>query len=518
MIGRRRTRSPSAAETRSMSPPPRAVDGAYDAVDDNGSACDGAPSTTGRKAAHTELPIDVALECALLALAAEISECSNESSNAVTLFTARFTRPFDDAARALIARCRAGWAGMLQQCRSSGSSDCSEQRLRLMILTLAQVSANVRAGQKTTLRDLYYCLAESAEHRQTATNDAILRLAQMLERPRHELLVCASTKGLLNGTLRWNGLSPAQTGSLPIPGELACLQDFCRCYLSAGPKERTVWAAAASADLAAASASVDIDGPGVDPVAVVAYADYVHYCKTTAAQQPDAPHSRGFVSLPTQIRLSAGTRAVLIVEKEAVFQRLVDSRAWAHAPFVLLTGRGMPDVATRCVVKLLALLFPRLPFVGLVDCNPSGVVILAQYRFGGLHAARSAKGAAAGSAGHYLAVEQLQWLGLRPSHIERLKISGTVGSAHTPRDRRLIESLCALHGSEGDDPNSGAVAASLNKWRIELQRMGAPGQLKYDIEAVYSAAARRGSDADGLERDSDLAAFVTTAVLCRDCI
>jgi hypothetical protein len=357
MIGRRRTRSPSAAETRSMSPPPRAVDGAYDAVDDNGSACDGAPSTTGRKAPHTELPIDVALECALLALAAEISECS-ESSNAVTQFTARFTRPFDDAARALIARCRVAWAVMLQQCRSNGSSDCSEQRLRLIILTLAQVSANVRAGQKTTLRDLYYCLAESAEHRQTATNDAVLRLAQMLERPRHELLVCASTKGLLNGTLRWNGLSPAQTGSLPIPGELACLQDFCRCYLSAGPKERTVWAAAASADLAAASASVDIDGPGVDPVAVVAYADYVHYCRTTAAQQPDAPHSRGFVSLPTQIRLATGTRAVLIVEKEAVFQRLVDSRAWAHAPFVLLTGRGMPDVATRCVVKLLCAALP----------------------------------------------------------------------------------------------------------------------------------------------------------------
>ena len=54
-----------------------------------------------------------------------------------------------------------------------------------------------------------------------------------------------------------------------------------------------------------------------------------------------------------------------------------------HAvPCVLVTARGMPDLATRAFAARLAASFPRLQPLGLVDYNPAGVVILTTYKYG----------------------------------------------------------------------------------------------------------------------------------------
>eukprot|EP00879_Flechtneria_rotunda_P028392 GHRR01030499.1.p2 GENE.GHRR01030499.1~~GHRR01030499.1.p2 ORF type:complete len:167 (+),score=61.40 GHRR01030499.1:105-605(+) len=105
-----------------------------------------------------------------------------------------------------------------------------------------------------------------------------------------------------------------------------------------------------------------------------------------------------------------GARCVLVVEKDAIFQRLVEDRLFDDLPCIIITGRGMPDIATRAFVAAvtrsaaagpsgvaagsnhLASNNNGLPVLGFVDWNPPGVAILLAYKYGtaamGLEAAR----------------------------------------------------------------------------------------------------------------------------------
>lgn len=138
-----------------------------------------------------------------------------------------------------------------------------------------------------------------------------------------------------------------------------------------------------------------------------------------------------------------GARFVLVVEKDAVFQHLVQDRLWEQLPCVLLTGRGMPDMASRALLAALVAggnggggggaggfdgsagsdaagsfgwsqqhlqqqqsqrqRATTLPVLGLVDWNPSGVAILLAYKHGtaglGLEAGRCVVIAAVHGAG-----------------------------------------------------------------------------------------------------------------------
>jgi DNA topoisomerase VI subunit A len=38
---------------------------------------------------------------------------------------------------------------------------------------------------------------------------------------------------------------------------------------------------------------------------------------------------------------------ILVVEKDAIFQRLAEDRLWEVLPCVLITAKGFPDLATR---------------------------------------------------------------------------------------------------------------------------------------------------------------------------
>ena len=89
---------------------------------------------------------------------------------------------------------------------------------------------------------------------------------------------------------------------------------------------------------------------------------------------------------------------ILLVEKDAAFMRLAEDRFYNKYPCIIITGKGQPDVATRCVtLSVFALLsislaatirrFPsmrslflkkaktelRIPVLGLVDSDPSGL-------------------------------------------------------------------------------------------------------------------------------------------------
>jgi meiotic recombination protein SPO11 len=71
---------------------------------------------------------------------------------------------------------------------------------------------------------------------------------------------------------------------------------------------------------------------------------------------------------------------VLVVEKDAAVIRLAEARWWRRFPCIILTGKGMADLATRMFLKKLSKL--GLPIFLLVDSDPYGFYISSVYQRG----------------------------------------------------------------------------------------------------------------------------------------
>lgn len=74
---------------------------------------------------------------------------------------------------------------------------------------------------------------------------------------------------------------------------------------------------------------------------------------------------------------------VLVVEKDTVFQRLVNDDTFkaSISKVVLITAKGYPDINTRILLNKLSA-ETRLPVYILVDADPHGVEIMCTYKFG----------------------------------------------------------------------------------------------------------------------------------------
>ena len=101
--------------------------------------------------------------------------------------------------------------------------------------------------------------------------------------------------------------------------------------------------------------------------------------------------------------------AVLVIEKETVFQRLVQSSIVHEV--ILITGKGVPDYSTRLFIKLLEDSFD-IPIVGLFDSDPFGIFIFFVYRFGSRSSAYD---------GMNMAISSMLWLGIRPTDMYNIR-------------------------------------------------------------------------------------------------
>eukprot|EP00752_Nemacystus_decipiens_P009762 g8718.t1 len=116
--------------------------------------------------------------------------------------------------------------------------------------------------------------------------------------------------------------------------------------------------------------------------------------------------------LTRSLELKSDARYVVVVEKDGVFNRLVEDRFYDRIPSVLVTGQGFPPLAVRaCVYRIAEAL--DVPVLGLVDCNPFGLSILLQYKEG---SSRQGKGSAK------YRVPGMSWVGLRPSQLDDLSL------------------------------------------------------------------------------------------------
>lgn len=120
--------------------------------------------------------------------------------------------------------------------------------------------------------------------------------------------------------------------------------------------------------------------------------------------------------------------AIFVVEKEAVFMRLVQSTIVTET--IIITGKGVPDYATRLFLKLLSDRYYNIPIVGLFDMDPWGFAIMMTYKFGSRRAAYD---------GMNMACPQLQWLGIRPSDLGLINKRNLLELTDT--DRRRLNSI-----------------------------------------------------------------------------
>ncbi|OXB59318.1 hypothetical protein ASZ78_011851, partial [Callipepla squamata] len=131
-------------------------------------------------------------------------------------------------------------------------------------------------------------------------------------------------------------------------------------------------------------------------------------CGATAVTVPS--NVQGIKSSLNVEDLYSHAKFILIVEKDATFQRLLDDEfCLKSAPCIMITGRGIPDLNTRLLVRKLWDTF-QVPIFTLVDADPHGVEIMCIYKYGSVSMSFEA---------HQLTVPCIKWLGLLPSDIER---------------------------------------------------------------------------------------------------
>ncbi|XP_067227349.1 meiotic recombination protein SPO11 [Chanodichthys erythropterus] len=128
----------------------------------------------------------------------------------------------------------------------------------------------------------------------------------------------------------------------------------------------------------------------------------------------------------------SSAKFVLIVEKDATFQRLLDDDFCTKlSPCIIITGKGMPDVNSRLMVRKLWDTL-HIPVFALVDADPHGIEIMCVYKYGSLSMAFEA---------HSLTVPSVLWLGLLPSDIQRYRVPKETIIPFSQADEKKINSL-----------------------------------------------------------------------------
>uniref|UniRef100_A0A183C1A5 DNA topoisomerase (ATP-hydrolyzing) n=1 Tax=Globodera pallida TaxID=36090 RepID=A0A183C1A5_GLOPA len=166
---------------------------------------------------------------------------------------------------------------------------------------------------------------------------------------------------------------------------------------------------------------------------------------------------------------------LLVVEKDAIFQRLIDEQFLHKFPRgILLTGRGYPDFCTRQFLHWLSVQLPALPMLALVDADPYGVEIFLTYKYG------SSRSIVEAGAFH---LPRLRWLGFLPSEAQKLPIPSNQCLQLSEKDRKRIERIAQRTNGHGEEERS--------LFNYELSVMLNSSQ-KLELEALCSISRFRG--------------------------
>ena len=151
-------------------------------------------------------------------------------------------------------------------------------------------------------------------------------------------------------------------------------------------------------------------------------------------------------------------RFILVVEKDAVFQRLLEDGIFSGClpSLIMVTGKGVPDLATRQLIYLLSSKF-LLPVLILTDCDPYGLEIFLMYKYGSL---------AMSWAAEPLAVTTSVWLGLLPSELSDLEIGDSSMKPHSDLDTRKMMEMSRREYLQEEADNDGLRRELEMMWNI----------------------------------------------------
>lgn len=118
--------------------------------------------------------------------------------------------------------------------------------------------------------------------------------------------------------------------------------------------------------------------------------------------------------------LQSDAEFVLVVEKDAIFNRLTEDQFYDYIPSVIITAKGQPDMATRMFLKKIDDEL-KIPILAIMDADVYGFEILRVYSVGSKALSFESSN---------LAVPNIKWLGLLPSDLEESAGFGIPKSVH----------------------------------------------------------------------------------------
>ncbi|KAG8131691.1 hypothetical protein E2320_009599 [Naja naja] len=183
------------------------------------------------------------------------------------------------------------------------------------------------------------------------------------------------------------------------------------------------------------------------------------YIEEDGTKTPVPPNVEGIRNLITDAKF------ILIIEKDATFQRLLDDNFCCKmSPSIIITGKGVPDINTRLLVRKLWDTC-HVPIFALMDADPHGIEIMSIYKYGSVSMSFEA---------HRLTVPAVRWLGLLPSDVYRLNVPKIALIPLTKEDQSKLTALQAR-----------PYIAHESAWKKELDIMET-SKMKAEIQALTS--------------------------------
>ncbi|XP_030761359.1 uncharacterized protein PF11_0213 [Sitophilus oryzae] len=132
---------------------------------------------------------------------------------------------------------------------------------------------------------------------------------------------------------------------------------------------------------------------------------------------------------------------ILVVEKESIFHKLLEENLpnKLTRPFILISGKGFPDLNTQLFLKKLWMVM-YVPVFILVDADPDGIAIMLNYRFGSIANAHVSE---------FLTIPKAKWMGVFPSDINKFSFATEkLTQREISKVKRLLTSDCVKGNEE----------------------------------------------------------------------
>jgi meiotic recombination protein SPO11 len=148
----------------------------------------------------------------------------------------------------------------------------------------------------------------------------------------------------------------------------------------------------------------------------------------------------GPISIPADVEdaldFKTDAQYVLLIEKDSIFEKLINAQFHIRYNCLLVTGKGYPDLATRMLIRKLSDM--RIPILALMDADPHGIEILLTYTIGSN---------AMNYTNEKYACEDIQWLGLLPSDLFQFNLHPKALMQASPEELKKCRQLMAQYKS-----------------------------------------------------------------------